>query len=78
LIVVIGVAEVAYQPVLRRRFGQSLVDGLAKNMFAGPEQLEKFLALLEELPVSHDVHFDLEETNSRFNFSGHSQSPSKC
>lgn len=70
LIVVIGVAEVAYQPVLRRRFGQSLVDGLAKNMFAGPEQLERFFAHLEELPISHDVHFDLEETNSRFNFSG--------
>lgn len=32
----------------------------------GPDSVEDFLALLETLPISHDVHLDLEESNGRF------------
>ena len=63
---VLGVAEVAYLKVLRERFDQGLSDMYWSHFSDGPDSVEDFLALLETLPISHDVHLDLEESNGRF------------
>ncbi|KAH6885830.1 hypothetical protein B0T10DRAFT_608262 [Thelonectria olida] len=58
--IVNGLAAVAYQPAFTGR-GQVFEDEVNAARQAG--LLDDFLRRLESMPVSHDVHFDLEETN---------------
>lgn len=63
---VTGVAEVAYQNNMLQSRDQSFPDELEKARSGGPEAFEAFLKSLEDIEISHDVHFDLEEYNSEF------------
>lgn len=57
-------AEVAYQREFRSRWNKDFLYEMALAEDAGPQHLEAFFEKLSRLPISHDVHFDLEESNS--------------
>lgn len=63
--VVQGVAEVAYQAEFRSRWNTDVIGELKAAEAAGPQHVEQFFEKLANVPISHDVHFDLEESNSK-------------
>lgn len=66
LIVVLGIAEVAYQEVIRQHYNQGFTGAFRRHIDAGGQFVEEFFDAVETFPISHDVHFDLEENNSMF------------
>ncbi len=69
MIVVIGVAEVAYQREIRKKLRTSLQELMTTAVANGPSGVENMLRTLQALPISHDVHFDMEESNSKSSLS---------
>lgn len=65
-VVVEGIAEVAYQDQYRQRYNRPLIERFREAQAAGSEALEAFYKQVSEVQISHDVHFDLEETNSEW------------
>lgn len=59
-----GVAEVAYQLEYRQRFNADFIPGLKYAQNQGSQYRDQFLGSLSDFRISHDVHFDLDESNS--------------
>lgn len=49
----------------RSRWKTNVIEEMKRAQKAGPQHLETFFQKMSKVPSSHDVHFDLEEMNSK-------------